>query len=134
MKTELESLRNASALYNEKLSKLMKSFGLTIAEHRLLLLIESGLDTQEKISVATKLDTSTLSRQLKSAVKKELLDKVATGRDKRQLIYSVTEKGQTNLKEIAAELARIDAAVFSGWNQNDRALLDQLLDKLEKSV
>ncbi len=48
MKTALESLRNASALYNEKLVKLMKSFGMTIAEHRLLLLIESGLDTQEK--------------------------------------------------------------------------------------
>ncbi|OIM31077.1 MarR family transcriptional regulator, partial [Oenococcus oeni] len=96
--------------------------------------IESGLDTQEKISLATKLDTSTLSRQLKSAVRKELLDKVATGRDKRQLIYSVTEKGQSDLKGIAAELARIDANVFSDWNQNDRALLDQLLDKLEKSI
>ncbi|MDN6899804.1 MarR family winged helix-turn-helix transcriptional regulator [Oenococcus sicerae] len=134
MKTALESLRSADARYTEKLIKLMKSFGMTIAEHRLLLLIESSLDTQEKISKATKLDTSTLSRQLKSAVKKELLDKIATGRDKRQLIYSVTEKGQANVKQIAAELARIDAAVFTDWNQNDRALLEQLLDKLEKSI
>ncbi|EHN59464.1 MarR family winged helix-turn-helix transcriptional regulator [Oenococcus kitaharae] len=133
MKTALESLRNADALYTEKLVKLMKSFGLTIAEHRLLLLIESGLDTQEKISQATSLDTSTLSRQLKSAVNKDLLDKIATGRDKRQLIYSVTERGLDDVKKIAAELARLDAAAFENWNQNDRSLLEQLLEKLENS-
>ncbi|WP_439426097.1 MarR family winged helix-turn-helix transcriptional regulator [Oenococcus alcoholitolerans] len=131
--TALEILRQTDNIYIEKVTSIMKRFGMTYAEHRLLILVEEGFSTQEGISKKTNLDTSTLSRQLKSAVKKGFLKRTPTGKDKRQLVYFLTESGKNKNNAVAAELARLDHLIFSDWNRNDRALLNELLIKLKES-
>jgi DNA-binding MarR family transcriptional regulator len=80
------------------------------------------------------LDTSTLSRQLASLVKKEKLSKEAVGRDRRQLVYTITPAGLTALKAINAAYEQFEADVFDKWPQDEQNLLRILLNRLNKSV
>ncbi|KRO28285.1 transcription regulator [Lactiplantibacillus fabifermentans DSM 21115] len=116
------------------LKRLTKAQGITVAEWQLLIKLQAGFDTQEKLAVEMQLDTSTLSRQLASLVKKEKLTKEAVGRDRRQLIYSVTATGDNAVATVNADYERFEAAVFDKWPQDEQNLLRILLNRLNKSV
>lgn len=96
--------------------------------------VGSGANTQEKLATAMQLDTSTLSRQLASLVKKERLSKEAIGRDRRQLVYTVTPAGTAALTKINADYQQFEAEVFDKWPQDEQNLLRILLNRLNKSV
>ncbi|CAJ1227870.1 MarR family winged helix-turn-helix transcriptional regulator [Lactiplantibacillus xiangfangensis] len=134
MKSSLAALAATAKQQTTMLKQITKAQGVTVAEWQLLLQLQAGYNTQEKLATVMQLDTSTLSRQLASLVKKERLSKEAVGRDRRQLIYSVTPAGTTAVEAINAAYEEYEAAVFDKWPQDEQNLLRILLNRLNKSV
>ncbi|USS87445.1 MarR family winged helix-turn-helix transcriptional regulator [Fructilactobacillus hinvesii] len=134
MKNSLEALRAVSKIHQHNLQMITKAHHLTISEWQLLIAINSGNDTQEKLSQAMKLDTSTLSRQLKRLLVKEMIDKHAVGDDHRQLVYHLTEQGQTELNDVNAAYDQLQRQIFSQWTTDESNLLKILLNRLETSM
>lgn len=134
MKSSLAALAATAKQQTAMLKKITKAQGITVAEWQLLLQLQAGHDTQEKLAAVMQLDTSTLSRQLASLVKKAQLSKEAIGRDRRQLIYSLTAAGEEAIALINADYQRFETAVFDKWPQDEQNLLRILLNRLNKSV
>ncbi|QBO35115.1 MarR family transcriptional regulator [Periweissella cryptocerci] len=134
MKSSLEALRDAEKIQKAALMKITKKYGLTIAEWQLLSTMMEGFDTQDKLSAETGLDTSTLSRQLKSILAKEYVDKVATGRDHRQLVYTVLTTGSDAVTNINGEYKNLEDTIFDKWSNEEVNMLRILLNRLEKSM
>lgn len=134
MKSSLEALRDSEKIQRAALMKITKHFNLTIAEWQLLGTMMLGFDTQDKLSAETGLDTSTLSRQLKSIYTKEFVDKVATGRDRRQLVYSVLPKGVDTVNAINEQYQQLENVIFAKWSNEEINMLRILLNRLEKSM
>jgi DNA-binding MarR family transcriptional regulator len=134
MKTILEALWDTEKIYRADLTKITKNSGVTIAEWQLLARVSAGIDTQDKLAKDMLLDNSTLSRQLSSLYKKELVDNTAIGRDKRQLVYGITEAGNTVLTTVNQAHEAIEANLFQRWDQEEQRMLQILLNRLEKSM
>lgn len=134
MQSSLAALTATAKQQTAMLKQITKAQGVTVAEWQLLLQLQAGHDTQEKLAGVMQLDTSTLSRQLASLVKKEKLSKEAVGRDRRQLIYHLTDAGEEAVRLINADYQRYEAAVFVKWPQDEQNLLRILLNRLNKSV
>lgn len=134
MKSSLDALRDSEKIQRNALMKITKQYNLTIAEWQLLATMLTGVDTQDKLSAETGLDTSTLSRQLKSIYAKEFVDKVVTGRDRRQLVYSVLPAGVEAVKAINYGYQRLEATIFDKWSSEEINMLRILLNRLEKSM
>ncbi|VDG19461.1 transcription regulator [Lactobacillus plantarum JDM1] [Lactiplantibacillus mudanjiangensis] len=134
MKSSLTALADTAKQQTTMLKKIAKAQGVTVAEWQLLLKLQAGFDTQEKLATEMQLDTSTLSRQLASLVKKEKLSKEAVGRDRRQLIYTVTPLGENAAAVINADYEKFEASIFDKWPQDEQNLLRILLNRLNKSV
>ncbi len=134
MQSSLAALTATAKQQTAMLKQITKAQGVTVAGWQLLLQLQAGHDTQEKLAGVMQLDTSTLSRQLASLVKKEKLSKEAVGRDRRQLIYHLTDAGEEAVRLINADYQRYEAAVFDKWPQDEQNLLRILLNRLNKSV
>ncbi|GAA3188828.1 MarR family winged helix-turn-helix transcriptional regulator [Lentilactobacillus kefiri] len=134
MKDILVALNSAAKNHRSQIFSITKATGLTISEWKLLTQVIAGNTTQEKLSETTKLDISTLSRQLKRLLEKEMIEKTAVGRDKRQLIYTVTEKGTKSSEYVEAEIAKLTERVFNHWTDEEKNLLKILINRLEQSL
>ncbi|MDV0429888.1 MarR family transcriptional regulator [Lactiplantibacillus sp. DA1] len=134
MKSSLTALAETAKLQTAILKQITKTQGITVAEWQLLIQLQAGANTQEKLAAAMQLDTSTLSRQLASLVKKERLSKEAIGRDRRQLVYTITPAGTDTLTTINTNYQQFEAEVFDKWPQDEQNLLRILLNRLNKSV
>ncbi|MFC6295914.1 MarR family winged helix-turn-helix transcriptional regulator [Lactiplantibacillus daoliensis] len=134
MKSSLAALAATAKQQTVVLKQITKAQGVTVAEWQLLAQLLAGFNTQEKLATEMQLDTSTLSRQLASLVKKEKLSKEAVGRDRRQLIYTVTPAGESAVSDINQAYNDYEAAVFDKWPQDEQNLLKILLNRLNKSV
>lgn len=130
----LEQLRNVDNKYSDLLQTIMKENGMTIAEFRLVDLISRGVNRQDEIAKVTNLDTSTLSRQLKNAVNKEMIEKTAIGTDKRQLVYSLTSKGSESSGKIQNEIQELTGKIAGSWSDTEKGQLLELLEKLNQSL
>ncbi|PWG00856.1 MarR family winged helix-turn-helix transcriptional regulator [Levilactobacillus bambusae] len=134
MKSNLLALLDVSKAHQHLLQQLTKKNHITVSEWILLGHINEGITTQEKLSEVTSLDTSTLSRQLKGLLKKEFVTKTAVGRDKRQLIYSMTARGAEALTQVNGQFETLSDSVFDHWPEDERNLLQILLNRLDKSL
>ncbi|GAF35458.1 MarR family winged helix-turn-helix transcriptional regulator [Lentilactobacillus farraginis] len=134
MKDILAALNAAAKSHSARLMKITKEQNLTVSEWKLLNHVIAGNTTQETLAEVTKLDISTLSRQLKRLVVKEMLAKTAVGKDKRQLIYSVTAKGTQSSQNVAQSVKDLQNQVFSHWTNEEKNLLKILINRLEQSL
>lgn len=134
MKNSLSALREVSKLQQQQLQALTKSKNLTISEWQLLLAIESGYDKQEALSKEMVLDTSTLSRQLKRLVEKEMVQKKAIGKDKRQLVYTVSDLGNNAISDIEQNYTKLKNRIFEQWSEDEKNMLKILLNRLGNSM
>ncbi|GEO74167.1 transcriptional regulator [Levilactobacillus namurensis DSM 19117] len=134
MKSSLAALMTVTKAEQTLLRRLTKAHHLTVAEWQLLDHIGGGANTQESLAEATRLDTSTLSRQLKGLVTKELISKKAVGRDKRQLIYTVTDQGAVTASAMNRDFEDLADQIFEHWSDDERNLLQILLNRLAKSM
>ena len=134
MKTVLEALRDTEKQYKSILTRITKEQGVTIAEWQLLNHVSEGFDTQDKLSEETGLDNSTLSRQLSSLLKKELVSNIAVGRDRRQLIYELTLKGSDVLTAVNQQHTHYEETIFKLWSDEEKSMARILLNRLENSL
>ncbi|CAM2759165.1 MarR family winged helix-turn-helix transcriptional regulator [Fructilactobacillus fructivorans] len=134
MKNSLTALRVVGKIHQQQLQALTKKSNLTISEWQLLIAITDGYTTQESLSQSMELDTSTLSRQLKRLVEKEMIRKKAVGQDKCQLIYSITDKGKNACNQINSDYADLSTRIFNQWTDEEKNLLKILLNRLETSM
>ncbi|GAY72982.1 MarR family winged helix-turn-helix transcriptional regulator [Lentilactobacillus kosonis] len=134
MKEILEGLIDSANAYTEKSVRIIRQGKLTMAEWRLLQQIIAGNNTQEKLSVATTLDISTLSRQLKRLLDKQMVDKVAIGVDKRQLVYSANEEGVRVSRNLTKQLEELKTIIFERWTDEETRLLKILINRLNNSI
>jgi len=134
MKTVLEALRDTEKQYKSILTRITKEQGVTIAEWQLLNHVSEGFDTQDKLSEETGLDNSTLSRQLSSLLKKELVSNIAVGRDRRQLIYELTLKGSDVLTAVNQQHTHYEETIFKLWSAEEKCMARILLNRLENSL
>lgn len=134
MKTSLENLLSIDRQYKMILQRLTKKNNLTISEWQLLKKIAVKFNTQEKLSKETDLDISTLSRQLKRLVEKDMLDKHSIGDDKRQLIYTMTEVGVESSNAVDLGFTELESTIFEKWPEDEQNLLRMLLNRLDKSL
>lgn len=134
MKSSLAALLTVTKAQQVLLKQLTREHQLTVAEWQLLDQIGEGANTQEALAEVTRLDTSTLSRQLKGLVAKDLVAKQAVGRDKRQLIYTITTSGEATAEAMNAAFEGLSDQVFEHWSADERNLLQILLNRLAKSM
>lgn len=134
MKEILNVLHETDKDYQKILKKLTKECQLTIAEWKLLQQVENEFDTQEQLSQATGLDTSTLSRQLNSLMKKEMIENQVVGHDHRHFIYQITDTGTKSLEFIQSQYHEIEQQIFSVWSEEEKSMLQILLNRLDKSM
>ena len=80
------------------------------------------------------LDTSTLSRQLKRLVEKEMVHKKAIGKDKRQLVYTISDLGNKAIVDIGNNYTKIKDRIFEQWSDEEKKMLKILLNRLENSI
>lgn len=134
MKNSLTALREISKLQQQQLQTLTKGNNLTISEWQLLLSISNGFNKQETLSKEMELDTSTLSRQLKRLVEKEIFYKKAIGKDKRQLVYTISDLGNKAIVDIGNNYTKIKDRIFEQWSDEEKNMLKILLNRLENSM
>ncbi|TGD19007.1 MarR family winged helix-turn-helix transcriptional regulator [Levilactobacillus suantsaiihabitans] len=134
MKSSLAALIGISKVQQTLLQRMTKQHHLTVSEWQLLDHIGGGENTQEILAAKTNLDTSTLSRQLKGLVTKNMVTKKAIGRDKRQLVYTITEQGTATAEDINTAFEALSDDVFEHWSTDERNLLQILLNRLDKSM
>ncbi|MCT4488564.1 MULTISPECIES: MarR family winged helix-turn-helix transcriptional regulator [Levilactobacillus] len=134
MKSSLAALMAINKVQQTLLQRMTKQHHLTVSEWQLLDHIGGGENTQEILAQQTKLDTSTLSRQLKGLVAKDMVTKKAIGRDKRQLVYTITDNGTETAATINTAFETLSDDVFEHWSTDERNLLQILLNRLDKSM
>lgn len=134
MKEVFQALTSAEKKYQKNLLKLTKSANLTISEWHLLGYVIDGASTQERLATVSMLKISTLSRQLKSLVNKNMISKVAVGKDRRQLMYQANESGveaYTLVNKLSNELYD---QILNHWPSQERQFLKILLNRLDNSI
>lgn len=130
----LDSLRESSKNYTRILKKIGKEENITISEWQLLIKIEEQVNTQDKLSKSMHLDASTLSRQLKNLFDKKLISKKAIGRDKRQLVYTISEEGKDRYFKINENFKNAKDQIFKQWSDEEIRLLEILMGRLNNSL
>ncbi|MTV81160.1 MarR family winged helix-turn-helix transcriptional regulator [Secundilactobacillus folii] len=130
----LDNLSLAAKSLQVQTTKITRHYHVTIAEWRLLRQIDAKVITQDSMADALQLDTSTLSRQLKSLTTKELASKTAVGKDRRQLEYALTLKGQETLKNINQGYDALIDAVFHYWPEDEQQMMKIMLNRLNRSL
>lgn len=134
MKTIFEALKQAEVQHKSILLTITKSNGMTIAEWKLLNLLEKQIDTQDKLSSETGLDHSTLSRQLHSLNRKKLIMSESIGLNNRQLRYELTLAGSDALAAVNSQYSSFQDKVFQLWSDEEFNMLQILLNRLNKSM
>ncbi|MFC6254504.1 MarR family winged helix-turn-helix transcriptional regulator [Secundilactobacillus hailunensis] len=130
----LDNLSLAAKSLQTQTTKITKHYHVTIAEWRLLRQIQNQVITQDAMAEALQLDTSTLSRQLKSLTSKGLVSKTAVGKDRRQLEYALTTTGHETLANIDTDYQALIDAVFHYWPEDEQQMMKIMLNRLSRSL
>ncbi|GAW63155.1 transcriptional regulator [Ligilactobacillus acidipiscis DSM 15836] len=136
MKASLDVLLDVQKNYKQLLKKMTRIHTLTIAEWQLLQNVLDGNDTQTELVKKTKLDVSTLSRQLSKLVEKNLLSIKKMGEKpmaRKKYLYQITDQGRTALNEMNADFEKMSSELFSQWTNEEQNLLKILLNRLNTS-
>lgn len=138
MRSCLDSLLVIQKQYQETLKKMVKNYGLTIAEWQLLVKIIKGNHTQESLAELTNLNVSTLSRQLAKLAAKQFVDCLpddASGYNggRKKINYIETSKGKEAVKQLQEEVKAFAAKLFMHWSKEEQDMLQILLNRLSKS-
>lgn len=136
MRSSLDSLLILERKYHNILANVAKQEDLTIAEWQLLIKINNGLQTQEQLAHTTKLNISTLSRQLARLDAKKFITKMSTNgtRGRGYFTYSGTEKGKEAVNKMQSALKNLEQKLFMRWSDEETTLLQVLLNRLVQSM
>ena len=110
-------------------------FGLTIAEWRLIaVLAEGAATTQQALGRATRMDKVTVSRAAIALANRGLVARGTDTADSRAAHLSLTAAGQTLYEQVAPKALEIEAALFAGFSDAERAQFADLLRRVEAAA
>ena len=136
VKESLDILLDIQKSYTQLLKQMTHLHTVTIAEWQLLQNVADGSNTQSELVSTTKLDVSTLSRQLSKLVKKDLLAIEKMGEkptERKKYLYTMTNKGQEVLRKMDQDFTQLKDSLFSQWTKEEQNLLKILLNRLNTS-
>ncbi|MDO8412004.1 MAG: MarR family winged helix-turn-helix transcriptional regulator [Phenylobacterium sp.] len=107
-------------------------FGLTIPQWRLVcVLAEDGPMNQSALVSRTGMDKVTVSRAAQGLIKRHLLERTENDRDGRSHVVALSLEGVRLHAEIAPLALAYEAALISGLDPSEVALLKRLLMRLQ---
>jgi DNA-binding MarR family transcriptional regulator len=134
---ELIDIITAAARSPRQRDRIARATGLplTIASIGALRVVEQG-DSPSATEVAHKLgiDPSTVSRQLRPLEEQGLVTRTVDGSDRRVTRLSVTAAGRRALERVERSAIDTLASALESWSADDRALLAQLITRLNDDL
>jgi DNA-binding MarR family transcriptional regulator len=134
---ELIDIITAAARSPRQRDRIARATGLplTIASIGALRVVEQG-DSPSATEVAHKLgiDPSTVSRQLRPLEEQGLVTRTVDGSDRRVTRLSVTAAGRRALERVERSAIDTLASALDSWSADDRALLAQLITRLNDDL
>jgi DNA-binding MarR family transcriptional regulator len=134
-----------------QLDRLLQPLGLSLSRHRALSVIASqGPLTMSELADYSAIDRTTMTRIVDQLVEAELVERATPRQDRRQVILSLTAKGQAACRESLKAIWRHNRHVLKGLDEarqrtaarvlesflarlvDDPALLDRLLFREER--
>lgn len=110
-------------------------FGLKIPEWRVMAVLGEGkARTQRDLVDATHMDKVTVNRATKALVDRRLLTRIPSQKDGRSHHLELSDTGRTLYDEIVPTALAMEARVLSVLNDEERATLLELLDKVQASA
>jgi DNA-binding MarR family transcriptional regulator len=97
-------------------------------------LADDGPQRLGALATAFGLDPSTITRQVQSMERADLVERRADEQDRRASILDLTPEGRTVLTHTRAYRRKRIDAVFSDWEDADREELARLLTRLNESI
>ena len=116
--------RDLARLYTER-------FGISIPEWRVLAcLLDGGDVTARQVTDVTPMDKVMVSRAVTSLVERGFVHRRRHPADARSLILTLTAEGQATASAIAETALAYEHDILKGWNVEDLAVLDRMIDRL----
>ena len=106
-------------------------FALSITQWRIMAVLgESPGCSADQVSAKTQIEKSMLSRAINKLLERKLLKREFSDTDKRRSILSLTHIGLDVYNEIVPLSYQYEKQLMRCFNQAEKALFEQLLDKL----
>ncbi len=129
-------LSYTSSLVSELIAGAYKSlFGLTIPEWRVIAHTaeEAGV-TQQQIGQRSRMDKVTVSRAAIALIDRGLVARAENPSDKRSHQLVLTVAGRALYDQVAPKALELEARVFDRFDDQDLAILENMLRKIDTSV
>lgn len=98
------------------------------------LLDDEGPQRLGQIATAFRLDPSTITRQVQTAVRQGLAVKHTDPVDRRASILSLTDRGRARIQSVRAYRTEALAGVLTGWPEREQKDLLRLLRRFNASI
>jgi DNA-binding MarR family transcriptional regulator len=130
----LEALETIIKQRHNFLKRTCKEHGGTIADWKIINFLKDDLLSVQDFVELSGLDMSTLSRQVKRAVEKQLITRSQTKNDQRRTLFKATEKGQLLRKAINERLLAYDQKLFENWSKEELSMFNILINRVLKNA
>jgi DNA-binding MarR family transcriptional regulator len=134
MLSSLEALEQINLRRQALLKKACHEAGGTIADWKIVNYLKNELLSIQDFVELSGLDMSTLSRQVKKAVEKELILRKNSNQDHRRLVFEVTEKGQLLRAYVNEQISKFDQKLFENWSKEESAMFNILINRVLKNA
>src|SRR5690606_28714273 len=107
-------------------------FGISMPEWRIMMMLAEypGIAAEE-ICRRTRIEKSVVSRAISRLLRRRLVSRETSERDRRRLVLHLTETGLTVYDEVMPIARDYERRLLKGISAADRAVLDRLLDALQ---
>lgn len=129
----LEKVTEMNQLYKQVAELMLHEHGLSSSAINLIKLIGADEYTLKDITQKSRLDKSTVSRQMNALVKKEFVTKT-TGEDKRYAYFTLTDKALDVFANYHKHLEEKFESILSGWTEEEVHMLTVLIGRLNRSM
>ncbi|GEK90678.1 MarR family winged helix-turn-helix transcriptional regulator [Alkalibacterium kapii] len=129
----LDKVTELNQHYKYLTDHLMHELGLSHSTINLIEFIGEEEMTLKEITKKSRLDKSTVSRQMNALVRKELVTKT-TGTDKRFVYFKLNDQANKVYSNYQLKLEEKFKSIVSGWTEEEAHMLTVLLGRLNRSM
>lgn len=107
-------------------------FGLSVTEWRAMAVLGRfpGISAME-VAERTAMDKVAVSRAVNALLSRELLTRAFHENDRRRSMLQLSDSGRQVYEEIVPLALKLEASLLEAFNEDEKALLARLLDKLD---
>lgn len=110
-------------------------FGLKIPEWRLIAVLAEGTAmSQQALGARTRMDKVTVSRAAIALERRGLVARDADAADQRAWRLSLSAAGRALYAQVAPQALAIEAAVFAGFDADERTAFADMLARIERAA